>query len=197
MLPYRFALIASPFSNKHSQRPPGNYWGSPWELFPARLIHGMHDLQDLPRITCSQVHRAHRWLFPELDAKKQTSEGHGNNLVSVAHGSSGRLRATAGLWEMKQHVWLGSEKPKCMSKAHWTSLSTQLYSSSATQRCCKSFISAWLTFHTWMVLKNLAPDKGRRAGSSWHLLLSFYLRVVATMISSKCFSTSYLSDPGL
>lgn len=147
MLPYRFALFVSPFSNKHSQRALGNYWGSPWERFPACLICGMHSLQDLSRITCSQMHRAHGWLFPEVDAKKQTSEGHGNNFVTAAHDSSGRLRATAGLWEMKQHVWLWSEKPKSMSKAYWPSLSSWLYSGSATQRCCKSFFSAWLTFH--------------------------------------------------
>lgn len=173
MLPYRFALTVSPFSNKHSQRPLGNYWGSPCELFPALLICGMHSVQDLPRITCSQTHRAHGWLFPEVDAKKQTSEGHGNNLVTAAHGSSGRLRATAGLWEMKQHVWLSSERPKCMSKAYWTSLSTQLYSDSAAQRCCKSFISAWLIFHHLDGPEILPPGKDRRV-SSWHLLLYFY-----------------------
>lgn len=144
MLPYRFALIVSPFSNKHCKRPLGNYWGSPWELFPASLIRGMQGIRHLPRITCSQIHGAHRWPFPEVDAKKQVSEGHGNSLVTAANGSGGGLRVAAGLWETKQHVWFWNEKPKCLSKAHWTSLSTQFYGGRAIQRCCESFISAWL-----------------------------------------------------
>lgn len=57
----------------------------------------MQGIEDLPGITGSQIHRAHGWLFPAVDAKKQTSEGHGNSLVTAAHGSSGRPRATAGL----------------------------------------------------------------------------------------------------
>lgn len=144
MLPYRFALIVSPFSNKHSKRPLGNYWGSPWELFPASLIRGMQGIRHLPRITCSQIHGAHGWLFPEVDAKKQASEGHGNSLVTATNGSGGRPRAAAGLWETEQCVWFWSEKPKCFSKAHWTSRSAPFYSNSATQRRCESFISAWL-----------------------------------------------------
>lgn len=142
MLPYRFALIFSPFSNKHCKRPLDSYWGSPWELFPANLIRGMQCIRHLPRITCSQTHRAHGWLFPEVDAKKKVSKGHGNNLVTTANG--GRLSAAAGLWGMKQSVWFWSEKPRCLCKTPWTSLSSQVYSDSATQRCCESFISAWL-----------------------------------------------------
>jgi len=86
MLPYRFALIVFLFSNKHCKRPLGNYCGSPWELFPASLIRSMQGIRHLPSITCSHVHGAHRRPFPEVDAEKQASEGHGNSLVTAASG---------------------------------------------------------------------------------------------------------------
>lgn len=146
MLPYRFALIVSPFSNKHCRIPLGNYWGSPWEWFAASLTRSMQGTRRLPRITCSQIHGAQGWPFPEVDAKKRAGEGHRNSLVTAASGSSGRWRVAAELWEMKQHVWFWSEKPNCLSKAHWTSLGTQFYSDSPTERCCEFFISDW-SFH--------------------------------------------------
>lgn len=186
MLPYRFALIVSPFSNKRCKIPLGNYWGSPWEWFPASLTRSMQGTRHLPRITCSQMHGARGWLFPGVVAKKWAGEGHGNSLVTAASGSS------RGLWEMKQHVWFWSEEPNCLSKVNRTSLSTQFYTDSPTQRCCEFFISVWLIISS---PENLPPGKDRRVGlslASSTLLLWKGWGIYYFL----CFPMFYLSEPG-
>lgn len=114
MLPYGFALIVSPFSNKHLKIPPGNYWGSAWEWFPAGLIGGTRPGL-LPGSQGTQL------AIPRRVCQEATSEGHGNILAATVGRSGGRQNAAAGLWEMKEYVWprdRWGEKLMCLFKAN-------------------------------------------------------------------------------
>lgn len=173
MLPYRFALIVSPFSNKHLKIPLGNYWGSPWELFPAGLIGGTPGARHLP------------WIDPRCTGHL---DSHSQKMLQ-------RNKLTRGMWTalwpqrkaamgdrvfqldcekwsvcdfVRGEVW---EQSTCLKLAGHHRASS--FTVSVTHNAVNPFsLPDWPLHHLDGEL-TLAPGKDRRV-YLWHLLLSFY-----------------------
>lgn len=151
MLPYRFALIVSPFSNKHLKIPLGNYWGSPWELFPAGLIGGTPGARHLPWIDPRCTGHLDSHSQKRLQRNKLT-RGMGTALWPQWKAAMGD-RVFQLDWEM-EYVWFcerWSVKTKHLPKASRASPSTQFYSECHTQMLGILSLFPIDHFTIWMV----------------------------------------------